>query len=197
MSTAHPGYLIPANVQPEGFYCLRVYIPRDVAYLYAFSGAFQFFGKWPAWERDASHRATLAASAWRDAIQYTFDNGWLNCGEENVCEHCDLIPIILEKLTELENMNISVNCGGGCGCGCQQVQDPNEGVTDEDLCLPDDPSDLPPPSLNLAQKCNQANYMIVQLRTSLLNIIGANQNYPTFNGWWLVLWARFRDGGGR
>jgi len=83
MTTNHPGYLIPDNPQPDGLYCLKVFIPRDETYLYAFSGAFQFFGKWLAWQRDAGHNATLAAAAWRDAIQYTFDNGWLDS-----CDDC-------------------------------------------------------------------------------------------------------------
>jgi len=119
----HPGYLIPANAQPEELLCLKVYIPKDDYYLYAFSGAYQFFGKWLAWERDTAHRGALAAAAWREAIAYTFENGWLNCGE-NVCEHCDLIPIILERLEELTNMNITMNCGCGCGCGSTQTQPP-------------------------------------------------------------------------
>lgn len=157
MKPNYPGYLIPANPQPEGFYCLKVFIPADDYYLYAFSGAFQFFGKWLAWERDPGNNATLAAAAWREAIQKTFDEAWLNCGEE-VDDCCDEIADILTRLEELENMNITVNSGCGCGCGCQSQQTPPP-PTDTDY-----PGDTVPPiptpddEPGLQWKCNMSHY---------------------------------------
>lgn len=189
MSTEHPGYLIPENVQPDGYYCLRVYIPRDVAYLYAFSGAFQFFGKWPAWRRDSGHNATLAAAAWRDAIAYTFENGWLNCGEDDVCEHCDLIPVILERLEELTNMNINVNCG--CGCGCQDSQTapapPNPGSPTQP------PAEIPvPPSdpAALAWRCNAAYYLTDKFGQQL-QYDNSGGNRPSYEEWNDILEGAF------
>jgi len=159
----YPGYLIPANPQPDGFICLRVFIPADDVYLYAFSGAFQFFGKWLAWERDPDHKAAAAALAWREAIAKTFEEGWLNCGENNVCEHCDLIPVILERLEELTNMNINVNCGCGCGCGSSsQTQQP---PTDDDYPIqPVPPIPTPEDEPGLIWKCNMAHYCAYLLR---------------------------------
>jgi len=155
MKPNYPGYLIPENPQPEGFICLKVYIPADDYYLYAFSGAFQFFGKWLAWERDAGHNASLAAAAWRAAIQKTFDEAWLNCGDD-VEDCCELIPGIIARIEELENMNINVNCG--CGCGCPQAPP----------ATPPGPTDLPPivvspiptpdDDIGLLWKCNMSHY---------------------------------------
>jgi len=158
MKSDHPGYIIPANPTPEGYICLKVYIPDAIEYLYAFSGAYQFFGKWPAWQRDQAHNATLAAAAWREAIDYTFANAWLNCGED-VCEHCDLIPLILEQLQELTNMNVTVNCGCGCsGSGGSGSQAPPAPEDD------DYPADTVPPIVapdddpGRAWLCNMAHY---------------------------------------
>lgn len=186
----HPGYIIPEEPQPEGYYCLKVFIPADDLYLYAFSGAFQFFGKWLAWERDNAHRGTLAAQAWREAIQYTFTNGWLNCGEDELCEHCDLIPVILERLEELTNMNINVNCGCGCGGSGGGIAPPPpiEDIEPEDLDLPDPPDDTPIPVTNLQQKCNVANYMAVAWRNAVIRLVNETTTFNEFRVWFYNFW---------
>lgn len=103
------GYLLPENPIPETLRCLKVWIPDDPRYLEAFSGQFHDLATWLVWEKDGTNKGSLAASAWKNAVDYTYENGWLNCGD-------DVIQDILTRLEELENMNINVNCGCGCGC---------------------------------------------------------------------------------
>jgi len=184
----HPGYLLPENVAPTDFYCLRVYIPKEAEYLYAFSGAFQFFGKWLAWERDADNNAKLAAEVWRNAINYTFDNGWLNCGDDTVCANCDLIPLILEQLQELNNMNVNVNCGCGCGCagGTPSIPAPPS--------LPPIPYPTPTPTPSpededgLIWKCNLSHYLVYAYRYLMINAIQGGEYIP-FNSLYQGLFA--------
>jgi len=159
MKRNQPGYIIPDNPSPEGYICLKVFIPDAIEYLYAFSGAFTFFGKWNAWQRGPEHKATLAAAAWREAIQKTFDEAWLDCGEENeVCEHCDLIPEILAQLQELTNMNINVNCG--CGCSGAGSGSPTPAPPTAEDYPPNPVPPVVPPGDDAGQAwlCNMAHY---------------------------------------
>jgi len=158
VSVNYPGYLVPENPSPDGFICLKVFIPNDDVYLYAFSGAYQYFGKWLAWERDESHKGALAALAWREAIHKTFSEGWLNCGENDVCENCNLIPVILEQIRELNNMNINVNCGCGCGCGCTSQVTPQPPTDDDYPPSPVPPIPTPEDESGLLWKCNMSHY---------------------------------------
>ncbi|MCB8946169.1 MAG: hypothetical protein H6658_20685 [Ardenticatenaceae bacterium] len=138
MRDANKGYLLPDNVSPEDMLCLKVFIPNEPRYLEAFSGQYHDLGTWLAWEKDNTNRAALAAAAWKSAIDYTYENGWLNCGESMEC--CEEI---LNRLTNIEtligglDMTVTVNnciscgCGGGCGCnngdypwGNDPAQDP-------------------------------------------------------------------------
>ena len=108
------GYLIPDNPQPEDLRCLILWIPHDPDgfYLRAMAGAFTDMGKWNNWDRDGTSRGSLAASTWKDAIDYTFANGWEKCMDLQ-----DQINDILNQLKELNEMQINVNCGCGCNCG--------------------------------------------------------------------------------
>lgn len=177
-----PGYLIPENPAPEDLLCLKVWIPKDDLYLYAFAGAYQYFSKWTAWERSNDNRAALAAAAWKNAYYYTLENGWINCGED-VCNCQDEIDEIIARLEELENMNINVNCG--CGCGCQQSQpcDPTD-ITDDDVTMP--PGDEETGDIGQQQKCNISNYFIYALRLGVINTI--SQAYSLYDPWWQALW---------
>lgn len=191
---SQPGYLIPDNPQPDGFYCLKVFIPADDLYLYAFGGAFQFFGKWLAWERDSSHKGALAAAAWQEAISKTFLEGWLNCGEDDVCEHCDLIPIILEQLQELNNMNVNVNCGsgsGGCGCGCQTAPPIPEPPTTETPPY-ENPAPLPTPedTDGLTWKCNMSHYLVYSYRYMMIQMMSPG-TFPDWSAMYNGLFSGF------
>ena len=110
-------------------------------------------------------------------------------------DECGLIDMeqiqeILDRLEELENMNVYVNCGCGCGCGDSSQPALEEGVTLVDLCPDQDLPDSAPPQTAVAEKCNLSNYFIVQLRTTLLNEWARAQSWPEFKGWWenLFVW---------
>lgn len=159
------GYLLPENVQPEGLLCLKIYIPDDPTgyYLAAMSGAYSDMARWVQWEKDGTNRASLAAQTWKDAVDYTYENGWLNCGDMDCCDE------ILDRLTNLEallgefaNMNINVNCGCGCGCGCKG--NGNGGVNDDgtpiNQPLPPPPSTTEPEEPVDAWICDAANQFV-------------------------------------
>lgn len=162
------GYLLPENPHPEGLRCLKVWIPDDPRYLEAFSGQFHDLGTWLAWEKDGTHRASLAAIAWKDAIDYTYENGWLNCGDDMDC-----CQEILDRLDDLESLIKNKTCScespptsGGdgnmcCCCGC------GDGASSPPVDPPDyiepppPPSTVPPPSeLPLTWVCDAAHQIV-------------------------------------
>lgn len=61
------GYLIPAEPSPDDMLCVKVFIPNDLLYIAAFWHSVEFLTTWTAWQRDAAHRATEAAAAWKAA----------------------------------------------------------------------------------------------------------------------------------
>jgi len=71
MSTHRKGYLLPDNPAPVGYYCMHVYIPREVMYLRNFMGALDFFGKWLAYEETGAGNAKIAADTWKVANELT------------------------------------------------------------------------------------------------------------------------------
>ena len=160
------GYLLPENPQPEGLLCLKIYIPDDPTgyYLAAMSGAYSDMSRWTQWEKDGTNRASLAAATWKDAVDFTYENGWLNCGDMDCCDE------ILDRLTNLEallgefaNMNINVNCGCGCGCGCG-CKNGTELVDEDGLPLPNPippiPSDQLPDGNISGWLCDAANEFV-------------------------------------
>lgn len=159
------GYRIPVNVQPEDMICLRIFIPNDQIYLEAMSGAFSDMGRWLNWEKDGTNRASLAAAVWKEAIDYTYENGWLNCGDNMDCcgEIIERLTNIELSLQGLENMNINVNTGCGCGCGCgsgsgiPQSQLPQQ---TEGYPLPPTPSNIAPSTPIDSWKCDAANQVV-------------------------------------
>lgn len=114
------GYLFPDPIDPQSLLCLKIYIPNDPRYLEAFSGQFHDLGYWLSWAKDGTNNAALVAQIWKDAIDYTYQNGWVNsCGDCGNCELCDMTKDeLLELINEVLDMNVNVNCGGGSGCGC-------------------------------------------------------------------------------
>lgn len=179
------GYIIPQEPQPEGFYCLKVYIPADDLYLYAFAGAYQFFSKWVAWERSDDGRGLLAAAAWKAAVDYTYAHGWIgSCGED--CELCDMTrDELIELVREALDMNINVNCGGGCGCGCgcgkggNTQEAPPTDYQPTQPNVPVVPSPVTPALLDA--KCGMANYLIYTLRLAAIQSVSWPSGYTTWN----------------
>lgn len=93
------GYKIPENAQPEGFRCLAVLIPDDDQYLYAFGGAYEYFTKWNAWEKDEQRRGRLAAEAWRNAYNATMNDYWT----EGMIMSCTEVQLLIDTISDLTN----------------------------------------------------------------------------------------------
>jgi hypothetical protein len=152
-------YILPENVQPETLLCLKVYIPNDQLYLEAFSGAFNDFGRWTQWERDGTNRASLAATIWKDAIDFTYANAWLDCGDNMDCcdELIDRLTSIELAIEGLNNMNVNVNCGCGCGCGSGGIPQSDLPNQVSNLPIPPTPSNEAPTTPIDSWKCDAAN----------------------------------------
>jgi hypothetical protein len=161
------GYLIPDNAQPDNLRCVRVYIPDDQLYLAVLIGSLSYLGTWAAWERDSLKRGSLAAQAWKDANERTFDEMHLSCGcDEPECEICEMTEEELRSLIsqELKKMSIVINNNTGCGCGCDQTT-----IIDNDgdapiQIRPDDSGVNPPYSQEPvvttdSNRCRAANYL--------------------------------------
>ncbi len=159
MKMSANGYLIPANPQPEDMVCLLLYIPNDPLYIKAMAGGFSDYGRWFQWERDGTNRASLAARAWKDAIDYTFENGWLVCEDMQ-----DKLDDILDQLRTLNDMQINVNCGCGCNCGCSggsgNTDLLNPDGTPINTPLPNPPSTTEPDEFVGAWQCDAANEFV-------------------------------------
>lgn len=109
-----------------------------------------------------------------------------DCGQLDM----ETIQEILDRLEELENMNINVNCGCGCGgCGGQNQPALEDGVTIDDLCPQVELPETAPPQTAIGEKCDLANYLIVQVRTTLINQWSRSQSWPEFRDWWLNLFS--------
>jgi hypothetical protein len=160
------GYLLPDNPQPDGFRCVKVFIPDDDIYLLALAGSLHYLTKWVAWEKEPTGKAAIAANVWKAAMQYTYEYGWLNCGEDDLCNCEDELAAIEERLQELENMVVNVSCGG-CGCSQQTQCIPVDQVAPPPGWLPPNPGQgIPTPEddLGLLWKCNLAHYCAYLLR---------------------------------
>lgn len=96
------GYLIPPDAQPEEMGCILVFYPEDAKnfYLRALLGSLSYLGTWTAWERDTEHRGLLAAKAWKDANDCTFDS--MSC-------ITDLVTVLQEIRDAIANQQLTVN----------------------------------------------------------------------------------------
>ncbi len=160
------GYLIPENAQVTGIRCLRVFVPDDPLYIAAFLGAYEYFGQWTAWERDAAHRGAIAASVWKDAIEFTLDGLSQYCGdhpltEEEMSDILDKLEEINNRLSEIEDMNITVTQTNGCCCdGGETTTTQTDGVTID----PEDTGIIPPYNTDPVDvsdpiRCRATNYL--------------------------------------
>lgn len=87
------GYLLPDNPDVYELTCYRVFVPNKLEYIRAFFGSLDFLATWIAWERTGDNRGSLAAAAWKDANEATYENLSLGC---DMC--CD----------ELNNINTTL-----------------------------------------------------------------------------------------
>lgn len=207
------GYLIPDDVQPMEMGCILVFYPEDAQnyYLRALVGSLSYLGTWVAWERDTEKRGILAAKAWKEANDCTFDS--MSCvtdlvtaltginqtlaaiqaaieGQEMVLDASGLLPALAGIEDAIENISIS---GGqseedmatvinNYGCGCGCGN--TDDNWDDAAPIPDDP-DIPPTTepINPSdyQKCSLAHYLIYTLRLSLLRSIGYTGDWVQFS----------------
>lgn len=195
---ADKGYLLPNNPTPLGLRCIKLWIPDDQRYLEAFAGQYHELGTWLAWEKDGTNRGSHAAQTWKNAIDYTYENGWIDaCGEENeqmdCCEELTRRIEYLEQLFgtngECEMSNCCCNGGSNNTVNVTVITPPSE--------LPYDPtpSDTPPtlPPAN-SYKCGMAHYIAYVIRSILINTFSWSGDY---GGWsaqlesffgWLAGW---------
>jgi hypothetical protein len=62
------GWQLPTVVSPTDFWCYRIFIPKDVAYLRAFRGAVGELAYNWNWQRDIDHTAAVVVQNWIDQI---------------------------------------------------------------------------------------------------------------------------------
>lgn len=199
------GYLIPENAQPDELDCVRVYYPKDSFYLRALIGSLSYLGTWTAWERDEEKRGRLAAIAWKDANDRTFDELHLGCGEDcpecpDDCELCEMTKDELAEIIqqELENMSVTIynnNCGCGCGCSGSAGSADLTPVISPEIPPNEFEESGEPPTQNPseAQKCSVCNYLVYALRLTLLRSVDHTGNVTDFNDWYLSLWEGIKE----
>ena len=101
------GYLIPENPTPDELNCLLVFYPDDPLYLQALLGSISYLGTWTAWERDAAKRGRLAAAAWKDANDCTFDA--MGCLTELISALTGINQTLAAIQAAIENQELSVD----------------------------------------------------------------------------------------
>lgn len=67
------GYLLPENVNPGVYRCIKVFYPDDPAYRRAVLGAISYLQSWFAWDRDDALTGKEAAAEFRIAYGMTQD----------------------------------------------------------------------------------------------------------------------------
>lgn len=119
------GYLTPDPPDPPDVICIKVFIPKDMLYIAAFWGAYQFFTNWNAWARDPLKKGKRAAVVWKRAFEMARAH-WLifqgDCGDMiNNLRSKPLEPCILQALNDdgtwVDIFDASC-CGGGSGDPC-------------------------------------------------------------------------------
>ena len=153
------GYIIPPVIEPEDLMCLQVYIPNDPLYLAAFAGFYERLGTWMVWEKDGTNRASQVAQVWKNAIDYTRENGWIGaCMNDECCQ------AIIDAIANLElTVNVSVDGGGGGCCGVENKWRMPEGWEDE---LGDEETPLSEDDTSLIDQdlCDQAHQTWSKIR---------------------------------
>lgn len=160
------GYIIPDNINPEGYRCFALYVPDDDGYVEALSGHLHDLTKWQSWAKDGTTRASQAASVWRDAIDKSIEELWLGA-YIMTCENVEELLTAIQNMTV--NVNVSVSGGGGGGC-CE---------TAKKWLLPDDwqndlPITLPAPTGEIgtatsSELCDQAHQTHAKIREFLVD----------------------------
>lgn len=163
MKSAHdknsPGYLIPANPQPEDNICICLPIPKDEGHILAFLGQLLKLSYWYTWEREATKSGKLAADAWlpiyecaREAINNAMTK---NCG----CGCNDPLEL-QQRLAENGSLEVSED-GGVTWRAAERTEDPR---TAGSLTQPVDTS-------TAGGKCAAANAFVTAMKDAVQAII--------------------------
>lgn len=102
MAKQRQAYIMPANPQPTGVRCIRVYVPDDPLYIAALWGSYEYLTTWLAWETDDSHLGKDAADVWKPAFlraREEWDCAEGSCGLMDV-RQSETEPCVLEKLDD-------------------------------------------------------------------------------------------------
>jgi len=68
MTDPDKGWQLPTVVSPTEFWCYKIYVPKDIAYLRALRGAIGELAYNWNWQRDTSHTASIVVQNWIDKI---------------------------------------------------------------------------------------------------------------------------------
>lgn len=181
------GYLLPSPQVTDGFRCLRVFVPDNIAHRRAFWGSLYGLASWTTWEKEATHGGALAANDWKEANELTFNELVYGCGEIiSGAEMSEILDTINELRTMIEGLEMTVqvinNIGcSGCGCTCSSCEEIAEtGVTI--INLPEDDTGVQPPAdggvlvIADAARCRFANWFAVNV---LIVVRTVGQVYTT------------------
>jgi len=107
-------YQPPDTPEVEESICIKVLVPKHQRYLSAFWSAYWYFGKWVAWERDGTDRATRAAQVWRPLIEQSrtwYENG--ECCDMQIRQNPDNLCQL--QVSECGEEWVTVADFSGCG----------------------------------------------------------------------------------
>lgn len=96
------GYPIPDEPEPDGYHCVRFYVPKDSLYLGAFWQSLHFLASPRAWADDSDHTALIVADVWKAAIHKSQEMDTCaegDCGIMDVRQKPD-DPCVLQKLPD-------------------------------------------------------------------------------------------------
>lgn len=167
--STNKAYLVPENVTPSELDCVTFFFPDDPLYKQQLMAAYLYFGQWTAWERGRNNIGSLAASAWKEAIQRSMEANFM------------------AQVTV--NNNIESGSCGCCGGGSNDLSRPSYNVVIDETTTLDQPEpngeqeyvESPtaptPPAEYIEefptwvefdeQKCKAANYFAGRLESQL------------------------------
>lgn len=155
------GIPIPDEIEVDDYICVTVYVPNDTDgyYIQAMAGALSQMGKWSYWEKDTLKRGARVAEIWREHIDLTYDEAWLQ-GVFMTCTQIELLvdainnqaDTISQAIRTLELTIAPIDC---IDCA-DRVYVPPSPIPDPD---PDNPPDQSTPAEWQAYLCRATNYL--------------------------------------
>jgi hypothetical protein len=136
-------YEIPENYLPDGYRCLKVFVPDDEHYLDQFWTAYEYFCQWTAWEREALKRGRQVALKWRTGfdmardifIQFGGCEMAITAIRQNPANPCDIQVQTDSSTTWVSTIDISkCNSGSGGLSGLSNLTIENNIIVGTDQC---------------------------------------------------------------